>query len=114
MQSIFNIRSAYGLPLCLSGLTRFHHLSLSTQIADHDRRRNEMKRAKTENRNVIPADEIDGEVTEVTEIEVVMIRSPDLMMFNLDNHDHDDDCDRDRDHDQSSLCYSESCAAKAA
>ncbi|KAJ0714136.1 hypothetical protein HanPI659440_Chr13g0486171 [Helianthus annuus] len=109
MQSIFNIRSAYGLPLCLSGVTRFHHLSLSTQIADHDRRRNEMKRAKTENRNVIPAEEIDGEVTE---IEVVMIRSPDLMMFNLDNHDHDDDCDRD--HDQSSLCYSKSCAAKAA
>ncbi|KAF5791227.1 hypothetical protein HanXRQr2_Chr09g0392231 [Helianthus annuus] len=31
MQSIFNIRSAYGLTLCLSGLTRFHHLSLSTQ-----------------------------------------------------------------------------------
>ncbi|KAI7730842.1 hypothetical protein M8C21_002063 [Ambrosia artemisiifolia] len=64
------------------------------RIVDHDRRRKEMKRAiTTDHRNMIPANEIDGEVTEIQ----VVFRSSDLVMFNLDNRqDHDHDSDHDR------------------
>ncbi|KVH90804.1 uncharacterized protein LOC112521960 [Cynara cardunculus var. scolymus] len=98
MQSIWNIRTTYGLPLCLSGITRHHHLSLSKEIADHDRRRDAMKRAKLENRNLFPADEIDGEVRESE----VVHRSSDLRSYNGDDDD-----------DQSSLHHTP-CTAKAA
>ncbi|KAI3688197.1 hypothetical protein L1987_81907 [Smallanthus sonchifolius] len=98
MQSIFDLRSTSGLPLCLSGVTRYHHLSLSKEIADHDRRREEMKRSKLENSSLLPADEIDGEVREIE----VVLRSSDLVIFNLDDDD-----------DQSSLRHTP-CTAKAA
>ncbi|XAR60469.1 hypothetical protein NMG60_11033868 [Bertholletia excelsa] len=46
MQSILNLHSSYGLPLCLSGIT--HPLSLSKEMADHDRRREAMRKQKGE------------------------------------------------------------------
>ncbi|KAK9079077.1 hypothetical protein SSX86_000747 [Deinandra increscens subsp. villosa] len=101
MPPIFNLRSTSGLPLCLSGVTRHHLLPLSKEIADHDRRREEMKRAKTENRTLLPADEIYGEVREI-----VALRSSDLVVYNLDNDDDDDN--------QSSSIRRTSCTAKAA
>ncbi|XP_054795083.1 uncharacterized protein LOC129300539 [Prosopis cineraria] len=39
MQSIFNLRASYGVPLCLSGITLTVHASLPQEITDHDRRR---------------------------------------------------------------------------
>ncbi|XP_058199733.1 uncharacterized protein LOC131314853 [Rhododendron vialii] len=44
MQSILNLHSNRGLPLCLSGIT--HPLSLSKEMADHDRRREALKKKK--------------------------------------------------------------------
>ncbi|KAK7262355.1 hypothetical protein RJT34_29924 [Clitoria ternatea] len=41
MQSMLNLR---GVPLCLSGIT--NPLSLSDEMADHDRRRKAMKRQR--------------------------------------------------------------------
>ncbi|KAL7596914.1 uncharacterized protein LOC111877502 [Lactuca sativa] len=95
MQSTMNIRTTYGLPLCLSGLTNHHHLSLSKQIADHDRRREAMKVATSETRS--RGGVIDGEVRE----NEVIHRSSDLRKFSGD------------DDDQSSLLHT-SCTAKAA
>ncbi|KAL6967307.1 hypothetical protein U1Q18_033112 [Sarracenia purpurea var. burkii] len=51
MQSILNLHGSYGLPLCLSGIT--HPLSLSTEIADHDRRRESMKKKRKEARGIM-------------------------------------------------------------
>nr|KAJ0211647.1 hypothetical protein LSAT_V11C400217100 [Lactuca sativa] len=86
MQSIMNISTTFGLPLCLSGVTRHHQLSLSREIADHDRRREATKRVISERRSRLTADAIGGEVS----------------------GDDDDDDD-----DQSSLCINR-CPAKAA
>ncbi|KAK1429125.1 hypothetical protein QVD17_11327 [Tagetes erecta] len=110
MQSIFNIRTSYGLPICLSGITRHHQLSLSKQIADHDRRREEMKRSRKENGRVVPVNEIDGEVSEIE----AGYRSSDLVSFNLnDDVNNDNDNDDDVDDDQSSVLHTP-CIAKAA
>ncbi|CAJ1979350.1 unnamed protein product [Sphenostylis stenocarpa] len=45
MQSLLNLRVTHGVPLCLSGIT--NPLSLSKEIADHDRRRKAMKRQRS-------------------------------------------------------------------
>ncbi|MFS7915972.1 hypothetical protein Hanom_Chr02g00171641 [Helianthus anomalus] len=42
MQSIFN----NSFPLCLTGVAYYHQLSSAKRIADHDRKREEIKRAK--------------------------------------------------------------------
>ncbi|KAI3791412.1 hypothetical protein L2E82_05180 [Cichorium intybus] len=97
MQSILNIRTTYGLPLCLSGVSRHHHLPLSKEIADHDRRREAMKLAISESRSRLTDDAIDGEVRESE----VIHRSLDLRSFSGD------------DDDQSSVFHT-SCTAKAA
>ncbi|KAK2968965.1 hypothetical protein RJ640_012419 [Escallonia rubra] len=56
MQPIFNLQSSCGLPICLSGITR--PLTVSTEMADHDRRREAMKkRHKSQSREVLPADQ---------------------------------------------------------
>ncbi|CBI16279.3 hypothetical protein VitviT2T_007998 [Vitis vinifera] len=41
MQSL-NLHGSYGLPLCVSGITHRH--TVSDEMADHDRRREAMKR----------------------------------------------------------------------
>ncbi|XP_028775863.1 uncharacterized protein LOC114732689 [Neltuma alba] len=43
MQSMFNLRASYGVPLCLSGITLTLHASLPQEMADHDRRREIMR-----------------------------------------------------------------------
>ncbi|KAL4591489.1 hypothetical protein LXL04_004457 [Taraxacum kok-saghyz] len=99
MQSISDIRTTHGLPLCLSGVNRHHHLSLSNEIADHDRRREAMKRTISESsRSRYYPDEIEGLVRES---EVVQ-RSSDLKVFSGDDDD-----------DQSSVFHTP-CTAKAA
>ncbi|KAK3206044.1 hypothetical protein Dsin_020090 [Dipteronia sinensis] len=44
MQSMLSLHGTYGLPLCVSGIT--HHLTLSKEMADHDLRREAMKKKK--------------------------------------------------------------------
>ncbi|KAL1815291.1 hypothetical protein DCAR_0519531 [Daucus carota subsp. sativus] len=46
--SPLNLRTSSGLPLCLSGFTS--SLTLSQEIADHDLRREAMKKQKTQSR----------------------------------------------------------------
>ncbi|KAK3028158.1 hypothetical protein RJ639_038682 [Escallonia herrerae] len=55
MQSIFNLQSSCGLPICLSGITRPR--TVSTEMADHDRRREAMKRHKSQSREVLHVDQ---------------------------------------------------------
>ncbi|KAK2643302.1 hypothetical protein Ddye_025065 [Dipteronia dyeriana] len=44
MQSMLSLHGTYGLPLCVSGIT--HNLTLSKEMADHDLRREAMKKKK--------------------------------------------------------------------
>ncbi|KAI6669357.1 hypothetical protein NL676_004242 [Syzygium grande] len=46
MQTMVNLNSSLGLPLCVSGITRAA-LSLSQEMVDHDRRRRAMKRMRS-------------------------------------------------------------------
>ncbi|XP_062172954.1 uncharacterized protein LOC133878416 [Alnus glutinosa] len=46
MQSMLNLHGSYGLPLCVCGIA--HHLPLSKEIADHDRRREAIKRQRSQ------------------------------------------------------------------
>ncbi|KAL1361648.1 hypothetical protein HN51_009989 [Arachis hypogaea] len=45
MQSMLNLRAIHGVPLCLSGIT--NPLSLSREMADHERRRKAMKKQRS-------------------------------------------------------------------
>ncbi|XP_040992260.1 uncharacterized protein LOC121239170 [Juglans microcarpa x Juglans regia] len=46
MQSMSNLHGSYGLPLCVSGIA--HPLSFSMEMADHDRRREAIKRQRSQ------------------------------------------------------------------
>ncbi|XWS71321.1 hypothetical protein CRYUN_Cryun03dG0128100 [Craigia yunnanensis] len=45
MQSMLNVHATYGLPLCVSGITQ--HFILSEEMADHDRRREAIKKQRS-------------------------------------------------------------------
>ncbi|KAL5056045.1 hypothetical protein RYX36_036727 [Vicia faba] len=45
MQFMLNLRVTHGVPLCLSGIT--NPLALSKEMADHDRRRNAMRKLRS-------------------------------------------------------------------
>ncbi|QHN98730.1 uncharacterized protein DS421_13g392060 [Arachis hypogaea] len=45
MQSMLNLPAIHGVPLCLSGVT--NSLSLSKEMADHERRRKAMKKQRS-------------------------------------------------------------------
>ncbi|KAI4322233.1 hypothetical protein L6164_021944 [Bauhinia variegata] len=45
MQSMINVRATYGAPLCLSGIS--HRLSLPKEMADHDLRRQAMRKQRS-------------------------------------------------------------------
>ncbi|RDX66406.1 hypothetical protein CR513_54827, partial [Mucuna pruriens] len=45
MQSMLTIRGSHGLPLCLSGI--IHPLALCHEMADHDRRRQAMRKQRS-------------------------------------------------------------------
>ncbi|OIW08583.1 hypothetical protein TanjilG_03259 [Lupinus angustifolius] len=47
MQSMLNLRAIHGVPICLSGITNPLSLSLSKEIADHDRRRKDMRKQRS-------------------------------------------------------------------
>ncbi|KAA8550428.1 hypothetical protein F0562_002112 [Nyssa sinensis] len=51
----YSTRNLHGLPLCLSGLT--HPLTLSKEMADHDRRRDSMKKQKSQAREALNTDQ---------------------------------------------------------
>ncbi|KAK6936010.1 hypothetical protein RJ641_033040 [Dillenia turbinata] len=55
MVPILNLHANYGPPLCVSGITP--RLNLSTEMADHDRRRRAMKRQRSEARGNFHADQ---------------------------------------------------------
>ncbi|GAV62072.1 hypothetical protein CFOL_v3_05596 [Cephalotus follicularis] len=47
MQSMLNLRATYGLPLSVYGIT---HLTLSKDVADHERRRRVIKKQRSQAR----------------------------------------------------------------
>ncbi|KAL4610233.1 hypothetical protein ACB092_08G037000 [Castanea dentata] len=55
MQSLLNLRCSYGLPLCVSGIA--HPLTLSKEMADHDRRREAIKRQISQAREELHANQ---------------------------------------------------------
>ncbi|XP_030968787.1 uncharacterized protein LOC115989249 isoform X2 [Quercus lobata] len=55
MQSLLNLHCSYGLPLCVSGIA--HHLTLSKEMADHDRRREAIKRQRSQARKELHANQ---------------------------------------------------------
>ncbi|XP_031265545.1 uncharacterized protein LOC116123970 [Pistacia vera] len=74
MQSMLNLYGSYGLPLCVSGITQSHHLTLSKEMADHDRRREAMKKQRSRGRHANQEMGMERnharEVVEITEGEV--------------------------------------------
>ncbi|KAF5192638.1 hypothetical protein FRX31_017775 [Thalictrum thalictroides] len=48
MLSILNLHGSYGLPLCVSGIS--HPLAFSMEIADHDLRRESIKKHRSQTR----------------------------------------------------------------
>ncbi|PQM33250.1 uncharacterized protein Pyn_10266 [Prunus yedoensis var. nudiflora] len=56
MQSMLNLHGTFGLPLCVSGITH-HHLTFSEEMADHDRRREAMKRQRSQARAELHANQ---------------------------------------------------------
>uniref|UniRef100_A0A2N9FRV5 Uncharacterized protein n=1 Tax=Fagus sylvatica TaxID=28930 RepID=A0A2N9FRV5_FAGSY len=53
MQSLLNLHSSYGLPICVSGIS--HHPTLSKEMADHDRRREAIKRQRSQGEEQVHA-----------------------------------------------------------
>ncbi|KAJ8768647.1 hypothetical protein K2173_023551 [Erythroxylum novogranatense] len=52
---MLNLHGTYGLPLSVSGIT--HHLSLSKELADHDRRRDAIKKQRSKAREILRGNE---------------------------------------------------------
>ncbi|PRQ33688.1 hypothetical protein RchiOBHm_Chr5g0060411 [Rosa chinensis] len=96
MQSMLNLHGTFGLPLCVSGITH-HPPHLTHEMADHDRRREAMKKQRSRAREELNAnqelgiDRIRGRVAE------------EIMDGDLAALLHD-----------LSLCYLANCIAKAA
>ncbi|KAJ9178498.1 hypothetical protein P3X46_010376 [Hevea brasiliensis] len=55
MQSMLNLQGSYGLPLSVSGIT--HHLPLSKEMVDHDRRREAIKKQRSQARECLHANQ---------------------------------------------------------
>ncbi|EEF36028.1 uncharacterized protein LOC8286015 [Ricinus communis] len=55
MQSMINLHGSYGLPLSVSGIT--HHLTLSKEMVDHDRRREAIKKQRSQARQGLHANQ---------------------------------------------------------
>ncbi|OAY37969.1 uncharacterized protein LOC110627004 isoform X2 [Manihot esculenta] len=55
MQSMLNLHGTYGLPLSVSGIT--HHLPLSNELVDHDRRREAIKKQRSQARERLHANQ---------------------------------------------------------
>ncbi|XVF69390.1 hypothetical protein PTKIN_Ptkin11bG0077800 [Pterospermum kingtungense] len=62
MQSMLNLHASYGLPLCVSGIT--HHFILFEEMADHDRRREAMKKHRSRASDCLPKEMGVGEIME--------------------------------------------------
>ncbi|KAM1040344.1 hypothetical protein FF1_029592 [Malus domestica] len=56
MQSMLTLHGSFGLPLCVSGISH-HHLTFSKEMADHDRRREAMKRKRSQARAALHANQ---------------------------------------------------------
>ncbi|KAM1553677.1 hypothetical protein ACFX1Z_006529 [Malus domestica] len=56
MQSMLNLHGSFGLPLCVSGITH-HHLTFSKEMVDHDRRREAMRRKRSQARAALRANQ---------------------------------------------------------
>ncbi|KAF7823434.1 Fos-related antigen 2 like [Senna tora] len=66
MQCMLNLGASYGLPVCLSGISHSPPLPLSTQMADHDLRRQAMKREIREHANQVVETELVGIIKALT------------------------------------------------
>ncbi|KAK9940194.1 hypothetical protein M0R45_016865 [Rubus argutus] len=95
MQSMLNLHGSFGLPLCVSGITHHHHLT--HEMADHDRRREAMKRQRSQAREDLNANHEMG-IDRIRERVVEEIKEGDLAAL---LHDL-------------SLCYLANCTARAA
>ncbi|XVF47128.1 hypothetical protein PTKIN_Ptkin03bG0084200 [Pterospermum kingtungense] len=75
MQSMLNLHATCGLPLCVSGITQ--HFILYEEMADHDRRREAMKKQRSRgsesphaNQEMGVEESFEGTVEEIMEAEV--------------------------------------------
>ncbi|KAM5584013.1 hypothetical protein ABKV19_003735 [Rosa sericea] len=96
MQSMLNLHGTFGLPLCVSGITH-HHPHLTHEMADHDRRREAMKKQRSRAREELNANQEMG-IERIRERVAEEIMDGDLAAL---LHDL-------------SLCYLVNCTAKAA
>ncbi|XP_015884379.1 uncharacterized protein LOC107420033 [Ziziphus jujuba] len=98
MQSMFNLQTTFGLPLCVSGIT--HRLTFSQEMADHDLRREAMKKQRSRSREGVHANQ-----------EMGSQRNCDRVMEELRKGEVDEDL-ASGPHDLSYTCSA--CTAKAA
>ncbi|XP_050370756.1 uncharacterized protein LOC126788789 [Argentina anserina] len=57
MQSMLNLHGTFGLPLCVSGINHLQHPHLTHEMADHDRRREAMKKQRSRAREELNANQ---------------------------------------------------------
>nr|XP_011457320.1 PREDICTED: uncharacterized protein LOC101309899 [Fragaria vesca subsp. vesca] len=97
MQSMLNLHGTFGLPLCVSGITHHHPPHLTHEMADHDRRREAMKKQRSRAREELNANREMG-AERIRERVTEEIIDGDLAALLRDL----------------SLCYLANCIAKAA
>ncbi|KAK9279966.1 hypothetical protein L1049_013650 [Liquidambar formosana] len=90
MQSILNLTGNYGLPLSIPGITC--RLTLSKEMADHDRRREAMKKQRSQAREGLHANQDMGMQRNYERVLEEMIKEGEIEDGVDDQHDLSNSC----------------------